>query len=106
MKELERLKLATLQILKNEGNLQNTKDFISENEISLPKDVFLLFLNRKFFLINRKRSLLTIIKSDNRNMLERTSQYVDVPSKRVKTEYLYGIPIEVETIHLNSISNW
>lgn len=106
MKELERLKLATLKIPKNEGNLQNIKDFISENEIILPKDVFLLSLNRKFSLINRKRSLVTTIKSNNSNMLEHTFQYVDVPLKQVKTEYIFGIPIEVKTIQLNSISNW
>ena len=97
------LKMATLQILKNEGNLQNTKNLIPENEIILPKNVFLVSLNRKFYLINRNRNLVTTIKSDNRSMLERMSQYVDVPSKRVKTDYIYGISIEVETIQLKSI---
>ncbi len=97
------LKAATLQILKKEGNLQNTKGLVFENEIILPKNVFLVSLNRNFYLINRNRNLVTIIKSDNRSMLERMFQYVDVPSKRVKTDYIYGISIEVETIQLKSI---
>ena len=102
MLELECLKIAVLKILKK-GRYY--KGLIPEKEIALPKNVLLLLINKYYFLI-RDQNLLTILKSDNHGILERTSTIIDIPNKKSKIEYTYGIKIESETIPLLKINNW
>ena len=105
MLELECLKVAVLKILKK-GRSCKTKRFIPENEISLPKNLFILNFQYKYYFLNKERDLLTIIKSSNQCTLERTSTIINIPKKNSQIEYIYGIQIEAETTPLKKIKNW
>ena len=101
------LKYAVIKILNRKGNLRISKSLIPETEVILPKNVFLFdFKDGRNYFLSRNRNLMTIIKSDNRATLERTSLLINVPQKKSKCEYFFGIQIEEKTIALKQIKKW
>ena len=101
---LEYIKLAVLEILTI--GIRKNKSLIFGKEITLPKNVFLLHTNSKYYFLCRVNNSMITIKPNNQTTLERTSLFIHVPQKTRRCDYIFGFQIETETTQLEAISNW